>query len=119
MNHPDNSFIQFLEDNIAECARQSAALTGDDRRDEANFMNIRKNIYEVFLTVYNTAIRTCKDDAAAEVFFADKLSNIPSNWAASLEKAEAHGDTAKAYIERIKLEAAKVISERFNTIRRF
>ena len=44
-------------------------------------------------------------------FFRRQLTAIPANWEAALEKAEAHGDEAKAHTERIKLDAVRAIRE--------
>ena len=44
-------------------------------------------------------------------FFRRQLTAIPSNWEAALEKAETHGDEAKAHTERIKLDAVRAIRE--------
>ena len=99
------SLHTFLTEQAAACKERAAALTADDRRDEAVFEKIRGNVYEIFSAVLNTA----KNQPEPMVFFRRQLDAIPANWEAALEKAKAHGDEAKAHTELLKLEAVRAI----------
>ena len=99
------SLHQFLNGQAAACMERAAALTVDDRRDEAVFEKIRGNVFEIFSAVLNTA----KSQPEPMVFFRRQLDAIPANWEAALEKAKAHGDEAKAHTELLKLEAVRAI----------
>ena len=99
------SLQQFLNEQAAACKERAAALTADDRRDEAVFEKIRGNVFEIFSAVLNTA----KNQPEPMVFFRRQLDAIPANWEAALEKAKAHGDEAKAHTEHLKLEAVRAI----------
>ena len=99
------SLHQFLNEQAAACKERAAALTADDRRDEAVFEKIRGNVFEIFSAVLNTA----KSQPEPMVFFRRQLDAIPANWEAALEKAKAHGDEAKAHTELLKLEAVRAI----------
>lgn len=101
------SLHQFLNEQAAACKERAAALTADDRRDEAVFEKIRGNVFEIFSAVLNTA----KSQPEPMVFFRRQLDAIPANWEAALEKAKAHGNEAKAHTELLKLEAVRVIRE--------
>ncbi len=107
----------FFEVKISECDRRKAKLMADDRADEADFEKIRSNIYDVFKTVLTAAQKVCGDDEEAiRAFFMSKAEQIPANWTAAMEKAQAHGDEKKICIERIKLAAAEEITEKFKYI---
>ncbi|MBQ8831776.1 MAG: hypothetical protein IJ017_09265 [Oscillospiraceae bacterium] len=108
MNKVRKEFTAFLEMSAARCKEQASALSEDGREDEAVFAKIKLNVYDIFKAVFNTLGEGDK--------FLAKLSDIPVGWQVSLEKAEAHGDTGKAHIERIKLETAEEIKTRFQQI---
>ena len=60
----------FFENNISECRKRENELFSDDRRDEADFEKIRANIYDIFRTVLNAALKKCgEDEAAVKDFF--------------------------------------------------
>ena len=101
------SLHKFLNQQAAACKERAAALTADDRRDEAVFEKIRGNVYEIFSAVLTTA----RKQPAPMDFFRRQLAAIPANWEAALEKARAHGDEAKVHTELLKLEAVRAIRE--------
>ncbi len=90
-------FIHWSSERVADCAARQAALAADGRSDEAMFMQIRRNVYNIFLT----ACRALKGDMAA---LKVRLERIPEPWSKSLSAAQAHGDVQKAHIEQIKLD---------------
>ncbi len=102
------SLHTFLTEQAALCRERSAALTADDRRDEAVFEKIRANVFEIFTAVLSTA----RKQPDPMDFFRRQLATIPANWEAALEKAKAHGDEARAHTELLKLEAVRAIRER-------
>ncbi len=102
-----DSLQTYLTDQAALCKARAAALTADDRGDEAVFEKIRANVFEIFLSVWNTARKQPEPMA----FFCRQLAAIPANWEASLEKANAHGDEARAHTELLKLEAVRAIRQ--------
>ena len=109
--------IQYFETRIADCKTQEQLLTADDRADEAVFAKIRTNVWDVFRTVFSAAVKSCgSDDEKTEQFFLAKTQQIPQNWRASLQKAEEHGDTEKAHLERIKLDTADEVTTAFQKI---
>lgn len=101
----------WLSRRAAQARERGTALRADGRGDEANFETVRANVYEIFHTVLGVAARTGQGDAHRErSFFESRLAQIPQPWRASLERAQAHGDEQKAYIERIKLDALEEIT---------
>lgn len=107
------SLQKFLNEQAEACKARAAALTADNRQDEAVFEKIRGNVFEIFTAVLNAARKQPEPMA----FFRRQLTAIPSNWEAALEKAEAHGDEAKVHTERIKLDAVRAIREQVGDAR--
>lgn len=101
------SLQKFLNEQAEACKALATSLTADNRQDEAVFEKIRGNVFEIFTAVLNAA----RKQSDPVDFFRRQLTAIPANWEAALEKAEAHGDEAKAHTERIKLDAVRAIRE--------
>ena len=101
------SLHTFLTDRARACKENAAALTADDRSDEAVFEKIRANVYEIFASVGNAAQKTPDPEA----FFRARLADIPASWEAALERARSHGDEARAHTETVKLEVVRAIRE--------
>lgn len=97
-----SKFISWCDDHASECLAQQRILAADSRKDEAAFMQIRANVYGIFRAVY-----TAMNGDLARV--KEKLTSIPAAWEESLRRAEAHGETEKAHVERIKLETVHAI----------
>lgn len=104
---------RYFEEKIAECSVQKKDLLSDDRRDEANFRQIKSNIYDIFKTILSVAERTKKNDEEIRAFVMSKLSEMAQTWSESGQKADAHGDAQKASIEQIKVETAGEIRKMF------
>ena len=102
------SLHAYLNEQAALCKERAAALTADNRADEAVFEKIRANVFEIFTAVLSTA----QKQPAPLDFFRRQLAAIPDNWEAALEKARAHSDDARVHTELIKLEAARAIREK-------
>lgn len=107
----DNT-VSYFADRIACCKKQAQELTCDDRGDEAVFAKVRMNVYDIFSTIFSVAVKTAgEDDEKLMQFFAQKIRQIPQSWHASLANALQHGDSDKAYLEQIKLEAVEEIKK--------
>lgn len=101
------SLQKFLNEQAEACKARAAALTADNRQDEAVFEKIRGNVFEIFTAV----LKAARKQPEPMAFIRRQLTAIPANWAAALEKAETHGDESKAHTERIKLDAVRAIRE--------
>ena len=95
MNDP---FLTWCDQRLAACETRRAALLADQRGDEARFEQVRSNVFGIFRTVY-TALGHSK------ALLLRRLEEISAPWEESLRQAEIHGDTDKAHIERVKLDA--------------
>lgn len=99
---------------IALCRQREQALLADDRADEAAFEKIWANVYDIFRTILDVAVRTGGGDAeAVRRFFARRMQTIPSGWAEAWEKAAQHHDPVRMQQEKIKLDTAAAIKARF------
>lgn len=105
---------RYFQTAKAECQTQIAALQADDRFDEAVFVKIRLNVFDIFHSVFSVGERAAgEDEDKLASFFRDRLARIPSSWKTALEKAEQHENTEAAHIESIKLDVVRQIDEAF------
>ena len=109
-----NQIHRYFQLAMAECQAQIAALQADHRADEAVFVKIRLNVFDIFHTVFSAGEKAVgEDDDKLAVFFRERLNQIPQNWKAAQEKAQQHENTEKTHIENIKLDTAAQIGEVF------
>ena len=112
-----NETIRFFADQMEHCKSIAQQLRSDDREDEAVFAKIQLNIYHIFNSVFSVAIETAgQDDEKVVQFFLIRLQLIPQSWYTALANAEQRGQTEKAHIERIKLDAVAQIKTAFARI---
>jgi len=106
----ENQINRYFEERITACQTEAAALRQDNREDEAVFQKIRMNVFDIFRTVYNAGEKASGGDRGKQLLFLCKrLEEIPVSWQASLESAHSHGNSEKAHIEQIKLDAVAEI----------
>lgn len=96
----------------AACKAKENALTAEGRADEAVFEKIQGNVLSLSEAVLKTAMQ--QEDPAG--FFRQRMAQIPSAWAQAREKALAHGDENRAYLEQIKLDMAEDVRRAFDHI---
>lgn len=134
-------FITFIDETIEKLRAEEKQLAESHRKDEANLVRIRINIYDVCKTVYGVCARMpakkemgkeemqsvgkwqgfarcdivseLRGNAAAEQLYLEKLEALPKNWKESLEKAKVHGDVEKQIIEETKINALEEIKAKF------
>lgn len=107
----------YFADRIAQYKKLAQELTFDDRADEAVFAKVRMNVYDIFSTIFSVAVKTAgQEDEKVVQFFLTRLQQIPQSWHTALANAEQHGDTEKAHIERIKLDAVAEIRKEVERI---
>ena len=109
-----NETIRFFADRMENCKTIVQQLRSDDREDEAVFAKIQLNIYHIFNSVFSVAMETAgQDDEKVVQFFLIRLQQIPQSWHAALANAEQRGETEKAHIERMKLDAVAQVKTAF------
>ncbi len=103
----------WLCEQINHTAKEIQRLAADNRNDEAVFMKIRKNIFDIFRSVLTVSRNNSPTDSD---FFLKRLNLIPQSWHACLLSAQAHDDTEKVQLERIKLDTVNEIRMAFMKI---
>lgn len=110
----ENQITTYFDERIAACQAAVAALSADNRADEAVFEKIRMNMYNIFRSVYNAGAQVCGDDQCKRLdFLLNRLEKIASDWQAAYDNACKHGDTERMHIEQLKLETVEEIRKSF------
>ena len=106
-------FIAYLDSRIEEGKAKTAELLTGGRQDDANFMKVQTNIYEVCKTV-NQALLSRPGAGISAV--KAQLERFRTEWSASLEKAKLHGNARAIAVEETKLSALKDIIAHFEEV---
>lgn len=107
----------YLAHKIEYCAHFQQELEADQRTDEAVFEKIKSNVYDIFRTMLDVALKSSQgDEEEAAHFFRQKLKQLPAAWAAARDKAGQHGDAVQLRLEEVKLDTAAEIGHRFDEI---
>ena len=106
------AFVEELQTIARNLRQQAAAFAADRRQDDADLTKIRANIYEICATIGNVV---CKNtpEGEREAAYLKKLEELPRNWHTALEMAKAHGNSQRAAVEELKLEALEDVLDRF------
>lgn len=105
---------EYLKERISACKERGLKLSAQGRGDEAAFEKVRANVYDIFRTVLEAALRIGDGDAGAvQRFFLMKAEQIPSSWKAAQERAALHDDVERLMIEGLKLDTAQEVRARF------
>ena len=98
--------LVWFDEIIRDSQEKQKMLVDDQRKDEAVFEKMQENVYDIFRTVLNVALKQHgQDEVAVRSFFEARLQQIPAAWEQSLLLAQQHGNENKAHIEQIKLQA--------------
>jgi hypothetical protein len=105
-----------LEAKVAEAAQSAAALTAEDRIDDANLEKIRGNVYGIFVSVLQAAEKQSSDNLNQRELFERSLERIPSGWRLARDKAWKRGDTVRLVQEDVKLAAIDEVEQAFHEL---
>ena len=111
-----DKLMKALQAKVAEAAQSAAALTAEDRIDDANLEKIRGNVYGIFVSVLQAAQKQTSDEAAQRTLFENNLERIPSGWRVARQKAEERGDTVRLVQEDVKLAAIDEVEQAFREL---
>lgn len=105
-----NQLMEYFLEQIAGCTAAVSALQADHRADEAVFQKIRLNVFDIFRTVTEAGCKVCGEDSEKlRELLLERLEQIPANWKKAHDAAVQHGNSEKAHIEQLKLDAAAAI----------
>lgn len=110
-----NGFEDYADSKILELSKEAKNLEENYRQDEANFVKIKINIYEVCKTVFNVFLKTKQKENFFEEYL-KKLDEFKEIWSDSKERAEKFGNLKKAAIEEAKLSSLSEIREKFTVL---
>lgn len=106
----------WFAEQIDLCRQREQALLADDRADEAVFEKVRANVYDIFRTILDVAVKTGGGAEAVRRFFECRAQTIPASWGAAHEKAAQHQDPVRMQLENIKLDTVEEIKAQFARI---
>ena len=105
-----NDFIGYLTGRIEAGRKEIAALEREGRKDDADFVKVRVNIYDICKTVTNALISR---PGAGEEAVKAQFARFRTEWGAALEKAKEHDDARNIVIGETKLEALEDVTTHF------
>ena len=105
-------FIEYLEEKIESLKKETEKFNENYRQDDAVFVKIKMNVYNVCKTVFEV-FKKVKPESALYNEYIMKLDEFEENWSKSADKAKEFGDAKKIAAEDIKLEALADIREKF------
>ena len=128
-------FIVFIDETIEKLRVEEKQLAESHRKDEANLVRIKMNIYDIAKTVYGVfsrmnadatnseekwqaaarceIVQELKREAPAQQLYLKKMEAISRGWVESYEKAKAHDDVKRQVIEETKLNALEEIKAKY------
>ena len=109
MNEKD--FFTFLDTRKQAVLDEVKSLTDDGRKDEANILKAKSNVYDICKAIYNATAKAAATDIVTA--FPAAFDKVICPWKASLEAAKTHGDARKTLIEEAKLSAVSEINAKF------
>ena len=106
------NFINYLEENIENLEKEAKNLDENYRHDDAVFVKIKINVYDVCKTVF-TVFKKVKPEALLYNEYIKKLEEFEKAWSDSAEKAKKFGDDKKIAAEEAKLSVLTNVKEKF------
>jgi truncated hemoglobin YjbI len=113
MDSKNRAVITYFDQQLAACKAKKEKLEKENRVEELNLTKIRENVFDIFRTVFQTALRTKGEGEPVRHFFEERVRTIPEAWQASFQKASEAGDEKTKSIETVKLETLREIEREF------
>lgn len=107
------NFLAYLEDKTNQYMEEEKRLVSEERKDEANIMRIRQNVYGIAKSMYEVAEQLSPMDIKGDV--RKRLDGILHTWESNFEKVKKHNDTEKILVEETKLGALREIFDYLET----
>ena len=110
-----NKYVEYLDTTIQELQKKEKEFVQSERKDEANFIRIKKNICDIAKTIYHISAKNNSGRSLKEEY-TRQLTRLPENWKNSYQKAKEHGDVQKILIEETKLGMLQIIKEKYEDL---
>lgn len=107
-----NMFVEYLESKISENSLEAENLEKNYRHDDAVFVKIKINVYDVCKTVFGVFKKTKPQDDLYNEYI-NKLDEFERIWSSSAENAKKFGDSKKIAAEEAKLFVLAEIKKKF------
>lgn len=107
-----NGFSEYIEKRIKELSEEEKRLEESYRQDDAVFVKIKSNVYDVCRTVFGV-FEKIKPEASLYNEYIKKLDEFEKTWSDSAKKAKEFGDAKKAAAEEAKLSALAEIKAKY------
>ena len=104
-------FIAYIDQSVNALVQEEKNLAASDRKDEANLVKIRINVYGICKSIYGVFSNMPENSKWKEDYI-KKLENMEKSWQSSYEKAKEHDDVKKAVIEEIKLQTLEEVKNK-------
>lgn len=109
------TFINYIDEMMAQLKVEEQELISTDRKDEANFIRIKLNICDICKTIYIVSEKKYSGEALKEEYLR-QLTRLPENWKISYDKAKENNDVPKIVIEEMKLEVLQQIKAKYEEL---
>ena len=106
------AFLKYIDKTVENLKQEEEKLASTDRKDEANLVKVRINVYGICKTVYQVFAQNKEGKVLANAYL-EKLDSLEEGWQASQKKAKEYDAVEKAVIEEIKLQAIADIRQQF------
>lgn len=118
----EKSYLNYINENLEQLKKEITLLTSENKKDEANLIKIKTNIFDIFKTLFNVdknQVKNKKDLNNEECYnlfctsYLKRFDTIPENWRISLKNAKDNGDVVNQVIEETKLSIADELKNKF------
>lgn len=121
MKELTSQYFEFIANKKKQYTQEYENLKKDDRKDEADHIKVKENIYEIFEVLFKTHVNQLEKLSITDEEklhrlkedYTKRFETIPKSWIARLELAKEHNDVANIVIEELKLQVVKELKEQF------
>lgn len=106
------AFLEYIDKSVENFKQVEEKLASTDRKDEANLVKVRINVYGICKTVYQVFAQNKEGEVLANAYLT-KLDSLAEGWQASQKKAQEYDAVEKAVIEEVKIQAIIDIKRQF------
>ena len=105
-------FNEYIETKIKELSAETDNFEKSYRHDDAVFVKIKINVYDICKTVFEAFKKVTEKDNLYDRYI-NKLDEFKTAWSLSMEKAKEFGDMKKVAEEEAKLFVLDDVKRKF------
>lgn len=108
-------FLEYINLSMEELEKEEKRLIADERKDEANLVKIKRNVYGIAKSYYEVVKKTVGQKQFIEEYI--RRVNIPKGkWQSAYEQAKEHRRVEQTVIEEIKIQTMEEILNKFQEV---